>query len=207
MINSKRYHSKLSLFSICTLLIVIMAFTSCGHATNSIPSSSVAIAGTPASLPISVNVNLLPYSKDRLNEFYSPKYSAATGGCTHVSTSVVLSEGTAITLILESDCPIDWYDDQDDPRPRIGILFPQMKTYVEDSGWVTFSSRAIEIRNTTSSNEGRRVEVVLIVHPDNSGAYIPDIYKLYVINFDPDNLHYFKYDISLYSGELPPEAS
>jgi hypothetical protein len=210
MMNLTQHRSKILFVFIFALLITIIAFTDCSPTRIPAPTpySSLAIADTPASLPISANVNLLPYSKGRLEEFHSPKYSAATEGCAHVSAGVMLLDGQAITLTLESDCPIDWYGDWDHPRAQIGILFPQMKTYSEDSGWITISSGTIETRHITSSNGGRQVEVVLIARPDNSGADIPNLYKLYAINLDPNSSHYLKYSVSSYTATpLPPVTS
>ncbi len=36
-----------------------------------------------------------------------------------------------------------------------------MRTYTEDSGWVTICSRAIDVKHIVSSNEGRKPEIVL----------------------------------------------
>jgi len=180
-----------------------MAFTGCSptHTSAPTPSSPSAIADAPASLPISADVNLLPYGKGRLEEFRNPKYLVATEGCIHASAAISLSEGSTISLTLESDCPIDWYGDWDNPRPQIGIIFPQMITYIEDSGWVTICSGAMETRHIVSSSADKRLEVILTIHPNNSGASIPNIYKLYAINLDPSRPHYLKYNISSYSGE------
>jgi len=184
-----------------------MAFTGCSptHTSAPTPSSPPEIADAPTSLPTSADVNLLPYGKGRVEEFRNPKYWAATEGCIHASVAISLPEGSTISLTLESDCPIDWYGDWDNPRPQIGILFPQMRTYTEDSGWATICSRAMETRHIMSSNGGKRVEVMLTVHPDNGGASIPNIYKLLAVNFDPDSSHYLKYSISSYTAvPLPP---
>lgn len=167
-----------------------------------------AIPDTPASLPISASVNLSPYSE--AEEFHNPKYQAATEGCVHASAGILLSENQTVSLILESDCAIDWCRDWENPGLRVAILFSQMITYVEDSGWSSIYTRAIEAKHIISFNEGRRLEVLITVHPDNSGASIPNIYKLLAINLDPNKSHSLKYSVSPHSGEsskLPPTPS
>lgn len=154
----------------------------------------------PTALPVSAHVNLAPYNSSKAEEFHNPKYLAATEGCAHASAAILLSEGQTVSLALESDCPIDWYGDWDNPRAQVGIMFPQMKGLTEDSGWEIICSGAMEARQIMASGEGKRLEVILTVHPDNSGASIPNIYKLLAINLDPDSSHYLKYDISLHGA-------
>jgi hypothetical protein len=141
-----------------------------------------------------------------MNEVHNPKYLATTEGPIHASVAISLSEGSTIRLILESDCPIDWYGDWDNPRPQIGVLFPQMIAYTENSGWVTIRSRAVEIKQIMSSNEGKQLEVILAVHPDNNGTSISNIYKLLALNLDAGNSHYLKYGISSYTAAPLPSV-
>jgi len=152
--------------------------------------------GGPASLPVSEQVILAAYSRD---SFYNPRYSSNTQGCVHASVAFVLAEGDTIKLVLESDIPIDWDSKYlDSPNTKIGVLFAEMRSFTEKSGWISISSYAKEVKNVFSSNEGRQLEILL--SPTDivgGGENYPrkGIYKLLAINLDLKRPHSLKYSV------------
>ena len=155
---------------------------------------------SPASLPVSEKVALFAYKK--IDSFYNPKYSSNTQGCTHVSAAFALTEGQNLELAFESDCPISWdnFESLNNPRPEIGVVFAEMRSFTEGDGWVTISSGAKEIKSVSSYDAGRRLDVILCPARiagcgfDRSGK---GLYKLLAINLDPDSSHYLKYTVDL----------
>ena len=167
--------------------------------------------GAPAILPISANANVAP-SREAQTFYVNPLYSATTDLSMHASHAISLSEGETVSLTLESDCPINFYGpypyrDYRNADAPLTISFSQMRDYFEDYGWGIICSEVIEIKHVVSSNEGRKLEIVLTVHPNNTAVAIPNIYKLLATNLDPDSSHYLKYTISSYSGATSSSSS
>jgi hypothetical protein len=164
---------------------------------------------SPASLPVSEKVALSAHSK--IDSFYNPKYSSNTQGCLHVSTAFALTEGQNLKLTFESDCPISWDNSEswNNPRPEIGVVFAEMRTFTEESGWFAISSGAKDIKNVSSYDGGRRLDIVLCPARLVGCGFAPPgrgLYKLVVMNLDPDASHYLKYSVDLVplSAQLAP---
>jgi len=169
--------------------------------------------GELSSLPVSGHVSLARY--DESVEFPIPLYLGATKGCVHASVALALAEGQVLKLTLESDCPINWDENSswENPRSEIGVIFAEMRSYIEGEGWWSISSMAKEVKQVSSSNGGRQFEIVLtpagiagfsagtitVSLPPGTG-----IYKLLALNLDPNNSHYLRYSIS--STEPPPQV-
>ncbi|MBA7540555.1 hypothetical protein ES705_32854 [subsurface metagenome] len=132
----------------------------------------------PVSLPISADVNLTSYSEIDFLDY--PEYSSITQGCIHMSSASSLAEGQIITLVLESDCPINWYDpNSKNPKPEICIIFARMHR-------VGITSLGAE--QVSFFNEGNAAQVVI-------KAEEPYIHRLIAFNHDPHSSHHLNYSI------------
>ncbi len=136
-------------------------------------------SGHPTSLPISADVNLAPYSE--IENLDCSEYSSITTGCIHASSISSLAEGQIITITIESDCAINWYDfASENPKPEMCIIFARM----EDVGITSLGAEQVSF-----FNEGNAAQIVIKVKE----SYI---HRLIVSNHDPYNLHYLNYTIT-----------
>lgn len=137
------------------------------------------IADNPASLPISAEANLAPYSD--MDSLDYPENSSFTEGCVHMSSTASLAEEQTTTLTVESDCPINWYDfASENPKAEICIIFARVET-------IGITSLGAE--QVSFFNEGNAAQIVIKV----KDSYI---HRLMAFNHDPHSSHYFKYTIT-----------
>jgi len=137
-----------------------------------------------------------------IDSFYNPKYSSTTQGCLHVSTAFDVAEGQNLKLTLESDCPINWddFESHNNLQPGIGVVFAEMRSFSEDGGWISISSRAKEVKNISSYDGGRRLDIMLCPARIAGCGFEPPgkgLYKLLAINLDTDASHSLKYTVDL----------
>lgn len=148
-------------------------------ATQPTPTSPPPTSTAPASLPISAEVNLAPYS-EMANLDY-PENSSITKGCVHMSSTASLAEEQTITLTVESDFPINWYDPASkNPKPETCIIFARVET-------VGITSLGAE--QVSFFNEGNAAQIVIKVKE----SYI---HRLMAFNHDPHSSHYLNYTIT-----------
>jgi len=180
--------------------------SSAAEATKPAPSSQ----DGPASLPVSDKVALSPYSK--IDSFYNPKYLSNTQGCAHTSAAFALTGGQNLKLTLESDCPIGWDDSGawNNPGPEISVVFGEMRTFTEENGWFAISSTAKEVKNVSSHDGGRRLDIILCPAGITGCSFVPPgkgLYKLLAINLDSNASHYLKYTVEPAQITAPTPAA
>ncbi|MBN2239024.1 MAG: transglutaminase domain-containing protein [Dehalococcoidales bacterium] len=179
------------------LIIVSILFSGCSCNTTQQQQSmsNPYESGAPVSLPLSAEVTLTPYTQTNTGKVFNPMYNATTSQYAHFSSALSLSEGTQLRITLESDIPISWQDNPDTPSQTIAVTFAQMLTFTPDSGWTTIKSNAVETLQVSSSDNGEKLDIAVIVHPQQSGADVPNIFKLLVVNMDSQS-HTLNYTIS-----------
>lgn len=139
-----------------------------------------------ASLPTSADVNLSTYSD--ITKFDISGYSSITKSCVHAGSAVSLAEGQTITLMLESDCVINWYNpNSQNSKPEISVIFGQ--------AWSdgTISTGAKKVKQVSFFNEGKAAQIVLSPSPISTKS--SPLYRLIAWNHDPHDSHYLKYSI------------
>ncbi|GAJ19931.1 unnamed protein product, partial [marine sediment metagenome] len=101
--------------------------------------------------------------------------------CIHMSSASSLAEGQIITLMLESDCPINWYDPSSkNPKAEMCIIFARM----ERVGITSLGAEEVSF-----FNEGNAIQIVIKVEE----SYI---HRLIACNHDPHSSHYLNYTIT-----------